>query len=82
MAICYGELFYPKLSTKQVDYFEHSCNSMEISLEKTAKSLFEHLSELIPLLKHNTDGKFSPNILLKDGDLFGSLIKGNIEKIK
>ncbi len=67
-----GEFFYPNLSTNQDDYYKYLCNnSNNISLEKTAKSLYDKLSELTLILKENINGEFSPNIIYKDSDLFG-----------
>ena len=66
-----GVFFIPHFSTKQSDYIDMLRQKTSHSANAIAKSLFEKLNMILPILKGNAKPNFSPNILYYDDQFYG-----------
>jgi hypothetical protein len=68
-----GHFFGPNLLINQDEYREGLSKgiSLEKIIEPTAESLYKRICELLPILKENINGDFSPNIIYHNDVFFG-----------
>ena len=66
-----GVFYRNSFSTNQTDYFDLLRSGQTYSADFIAKSLYDKLNMLVPILIKNANPNFSPNIVYYDHQLYG-----------